>query len=130
MRIVPRFGPFKPLAFEPPTPETEKWFLDSFAKTVSYYRALIDEARRSALSIANRNFDTGDATRAGQYPLADKTYAELVERLARERSKGSVLPAPLLSDIRAFYADPSASIETKKQNKEWKRLSSALERLK
>ena len=130
MRLVPRFGPFKPLAFEPPTAETEKWFVESFAKTVTYYRALIDDARRAALSIGNRNFDTGSPTRAGRYPLADNTYAQLVERLAKESDKGSRLPAPLLSDIRAFYSDPAAAIETKKHKKEWTKLTRSLERLK
>ncbi len=130
MRIVPRFGPFKPLAFEPPTPETEKWFLESFAKTVTYYRALVDEARSSRLSIVNRNFDTGIATRAGQYPLVDKTYAQLVERLAKQNDKGSRAPAAVLSDIRSFYADPSAPIETKKHQTEWKKLTRALDQLK
>jgi zinc dependent phospholipase C len=130
MRIVPRFGPFKPLAFEPPTADTEKWFVESFARTVSYYRTLIDDARRSALSIANRNFDTGAQTKAGRYSLADKTYAQLVERLAKERDKGSSPPAPLLSDIHAFYADPAAPIDTKKHRKEWTKLTRSLERLK
>jgi hypothetical protein len=129
MRIVPRFGPFKPLAFEPPTADTEKWFLESFAKTVTYYRALVDQARHSPLSIVNRNFDTGDATRAGQYPLADKTYAQLVVRLADESDKGSRLPAALLSNIRAFYADRSAPIETKQHRKDWNKLMRALEQL-
>ena len=129
MRIVPRFGPFRPLSFEPPTAETEKWFLDSFARTVAYYRGLIDEARHSTLSIANRNFDTGDATKAGQYSLADETYAQLVERLAKRIGQGSPVPAALLSDIRSFYRDRSAPIETKKHKKEWKKLTRALEQL-
>ena len=129
MRIIPRFGPFKPLAFVPPTPETEKWFLDSFARTVTTYRTLVDEARQSRLSIANRNFDTGAATKPGQYALADRTYAQLVERLAKEHDKGSPPPPALIADIRAFYADRSAAIETKKHEKEWKRVIGALERL-
>jgi Zinc dependent phospholipase C len=129
MRVVPRFGPFKPLAFEPPTAETEKWFLDSFARTVTYYRSLIDDARRAKLSIANRNFDTGDATRAGQYRLVDETYAELVERLAEQSKKGSRAPTGLVSDIRAFYADRSAPIETKRHKKDWNKLMRALEQL-
>jgi hypothetical protein len=130
MRIVPRVGPFKPLAFAPPTAETEKWFLDSFAKTLTYYRGLIDGVRRSALSIANRNFDTGDPTRAGKYALVDKTYAELVERLVKQQDKGSRAPAALVSEIRAFYADPAAPIETKKHKREWNKLTHSLERLK
>ena len=129
MRIVPRFGPFKPLSFEPPTAETEKWFLESFARTVANYRTLIDEARRSSLSIANRNFDTGDATKAGQYSLADETYAQLVERLAKQTDKGARVPAALLSNIRTFYRDRSAPIETKKHKKDWQRLVHDLDRL-
>ena len=130
MHIVPRFGPFKPLSFEPPTAETEKWFVDSFAQTVAYYRSLIDEARRASLSIANRNFDTGEATRAGRYPLTDRTYAELVERLAADSDRGSRAPTALVADIRAFYADPSAPVETKRHRKQWEELTRALERLK
>ena len=29
-KIVPKFGPFRPLAFTPLTPETERMFVDSF----------------------------------------------------------------------------------------------------
>ena len=130
MRIVPRFGPFRPLSFEPPTAETEAWFVDSFAKTLTYYRSLVDEAARSRLSIANRNFDTGAATKAGQYSLTDETYAKLVDRLAKQKDAPSVFPAALLADIRAFYADPSAPIETKKHKKDWSKLLLELDEIK
>jgi len=129
MRIVPRFGPFKPLSFEPPTAETEKWFLESFTRTITLYRSLIDEARQSNLSIANRNFDTGATIKAGQYSLADQTYAQLVERLAQQSEKGAPLPPALVSNIRGFYADLSAPIATKKNKNEWKKLTRALEQL-
>lgn len=129
MRIVPRFGPFKPLSFEAPTAETEKWFLESFTRTVALYRNLIDDARQSKLAIANRNFDTGAVTRAGQYALADKTYAQLVERLAKQSEKGSQPPPPLISDIRAFYADRSAPLDTRKHKKDWNKLMRALAQL-
>ena len=129
-RIVPRFGPFRPLAFKPPTADTERWFLDSFEKTVEYYRTLVDDASRSRLSIANRNFDTGAAVKPGEYSLVDETYARLVERLARQFDATAGIPAPLLAQIRAFYSDPAAPIETKRHRKEWARLTRDLERLK
>ncbi len=125
LRIVPRFGPFRPLAFKPPTAETERWFLDSFERTVDYYRTLVDAAGRSQLSIANRNFDTGAPTKPGEYSLVDRTYAELVERLAKHSGTAAPIPPALLTQIRAFYADPSA-IETKKDKKEWGKLMRAL----
>lgn len=132
LRIVPRFGPFKPLAFKPPTAETERWFLDSFDRTVEYYRTLVDAAARAQLSIANRNFDTGAPVKPGEYSLVDKTYAQLVERLAKQfaATTATSIPAPLLAQIRAFYANPSAPIETKKHKKEWLKLTRALDQIK
>lgn len=129
LRIVPRFGPFKPLAFEPPTAQTEHWFLDSFTKTVEYYRSLVTDASRSRLSLPNRNFDTGAPTKPGGYSLTDTTYAELVKRLAKDKAAAAQVPPALRSDLRAFYGDPAAPIETKKHRKEWKSLLRDLEQL-
>jgi hypothetical protein len=129
LRIVPRFGPFKPLAFKPPTAETERWFLDSFERSVEYYRTLVGAAARSQLSIANRNFDTGATVKPGEYSLVDKTYAELVERLARNDQGTASIPQALLTQIGGFYADPSAPIETKKHKKDWVKLTRALEQI-
>ncbi len=129
LRVVPRFGPFKPLAFEPPTPQTEAWFFDSFRKTVEYYRSLVADASRSQLAIANRNFDTGAPTKPGAYSLADETYAELVKRLAKDKDAAAQVPSRLLADVKAFYANPAAPIETKKHKKDWKRVLEDLGRL-
>ena len=122
MRIVPRFGPFRTVAFRPPTAQTERWFLDSFETTVDRYRGLIAESRRGRLQVQNRNFDTGRPVRAGDYALVDKTYAELVHRLARLRGKGESPPPDMAADIRTFYADASAPLETKKHKGEWRKL--------
>ena len=129
---MPRFGPFRPLAFKPPTAETERWFLDSFERTVEYYRTLVNAAARAQLSIANRNFDTGAPVKPGEYSLVDKTYAQLVERLAKQSAATTAtsIPTPLLAQIRAFYADPSAPIETKKHKKDWLKLTRALDQIK
>lgn len=129
LRVIPRFGPFKPLAFKPPTPETERWFLESFDKTVEYYRALVAAASQSRVSIANRNFDTNDPPRPGDYSLVDKTYAELVERLAKQSEPAPPIPPELRAQIKRFYADPSAPIETKRHRKDWNKLTRALEKI-
>jgi len=129
LRAVPKFGPFRALAFRAPTPETERWFLDSFARTVALYRGLVDRTAGSRLALENRNFDTGRPVKAGDYPLVDRTYARLVEALAKRKEKGATIPAPLLANLRAFYLDLGAPIETKKHKKEWSRLLDALTRL-
>jgi hypothetical protein len=128
-RIVPRFGPFRPLAFKPPTADTERWFLDSFEKTVEYYRTLVDDASRSRLSIANA-ISTPERRSSQEVSLVDETYARLVERLAKQSGATAGIPAPLLAQIQAFYSDPSAPIETKRHRKEWARLTRDLEKLK
>ena len=129
LRIVPRVGPFKPIGFEPPTAQTERWFLESFAATVERYRTLVAEAQRGQLQLENRNFDTGRVVKAGDYTLVDETYAELVHRLADRKSKGEALPSAVLRNIETFYADPNAPLETKKHKGEWKRLRKDLEEL-
>jgi hypothetical protein len=127
-RIVPRFGPFKTAAFRPPTAETERWFIDSFNTTVERYRALIAAAQRGRLQAENRNFDTGRPVRAGDYSLVDKTYAELVHRLVSGREKGTVPPA-MVSNVKAFYANVDAPLETKKHKGDWARLLRELNQL-
>jgi len=129
LRIVPRFGPFRALAFKPPTPETERWFLDSFAKTVAQYRLLVDEVSRPQSVLENRNFDTGRLVKAGDYSLVDATYARLVEALAKRQEAGAAIPRPLSANIMTFYANLGAPIETRKHKKEWTRLLRDLDRI-
>jgi len=129
LRIVPRFGPFSVVAFKPPTAETERWFLDSVATTIERYRTMVRDAQRGGLSLQNRNFDTGQPVRAGDYTLVDKTYAELVHRLAALQAKGSTLPPAMLTNISAFYADADAPIETKRHKGDWTKLLRELSQL-
>ena len=127
-RILPKFGPFRPLAFEPPTPEAERLFADSFITTVARYQSLIDAAARTRLTLDNLNFDTGRMVRAGDYPLVDKTYERLLARLADRRFED--VPAPLRMNVLAFYAEADAPLETKKHRKRWKALQRHLAGLK
>jgi hypothetical protein len=127
-RIIPRVGPFRTVSFKPPTAETERWFLDSFATTVERYRTLVGDAQRGRLQLENRNFDTGRPVKAGDYTLVDSTYAELVHRLV-ERQEVAPLPPRMLSDIRAFYANLNAPLETKRHTREWERLVRELDQL-
>lgn len=130
LRAVPRFGPFRAFSFKAPTAETERWFLDSFDRTVTLYRARVDDLARSRIAIDNRNFDTGRAVKAGEYPLVDSTYARLVEALAKRSENGAAIPAALVADVTAFYAHLDAPFETRKHKKEWIRLLRDLDRIK
>jgi hypothetical protein len=124
IRVVPKIGPLKAMAFHPPTPETEKLFLESFNATVARYRELLAAEQAGLLRIPDANFDIGESPKAGDYKLADDTYAKLVERLAKLDFAG-VSPA-LRDDILAFYKDRNAPVATKRDSKKWQRLVETL----
>jgi zinc dependent phospholipase C len=99
VRVTPKIGPFKALAFKTPSPEAERLFTDSFKTARERYRMLLQSVRANRLDLRNTDFDTGKPTRLGEYKLADETYAELVARL---KKKADVPPA-MRADIARFY---------------------------
>jgi hypothetical protein len=127
-RIVPKVGPFKAVAFKPPTPETERMFQDSFNATLDRYRALLARAKDAQVDLQNRDFDTGQVTRAGEYRLADKTYAEWLDKLEDDNFK-TVTPEQR-ANLLAFYGDLSAPIATKRNKGEWREVLQDLDKLK
>lgn len=127
-RAVPKVGPFRALAFKVPTPETERLFQQSLDETLTRYRALLANARAGKLDLQNMDFDTGEPTRAGEYRLADETYASLLKRLATKKFE-NVTPE-LRQNILAFYGDLNAPFATKKDKEDWRDTLRALDQLK
>ena len=128
VRVVPKVGPFKALAFKPPTPEAERMFMESFNATLDRYRAMLVQVQGGNLDLQNTDFDTGRPTRAGEYELADETYAKLLEKLAKNDFKTT--SPELRRDILAFYNDLNAPIATKKDKDDWQDTLRALDKLK
>jgi len=128
LRYVPKIGPFKGLAFNNPTPQTEDLYIKSINTTVDQYRAFLEEVRTDTLVLANCDFDTGQPTRAAEYSLTDVTYAKLLARLADHKFD---LASPELRDnIMQFYSDLSVPIETKKDAVRWQAVLTELDHLK
>lgn len=126
--LLPKVGPLRTLAFKPPTPQTQRLFVKSFSDVVSRYETLLSQVNAGRLTLEEKNFDTGKLTQAGAYHLADQTYAELLSRLAKQRFAG-VTPG-LRNDILAYYANPSAPIEARKNDKQWQTIQQNLAALK
>src|SRR5262249_61602663 len=103
LKLLPNFGPFRPLAFKPPTTETEELFLRSLGKTRDDYRASLVALREGQLHLPNRNLDTGKHPVLGEYELADKTYEKLLGRLV-DREFEDVPPA-LAKNMAAYFGD-------------------------
>jgi len=112
LRFVPKVGPFKGLGFNSPTPQTEDLYIKSINKTTDDYSALLEEVRAGKLVLPNCDLDDGARTAAGEYSLADGTYADLLAKLtANNFDKTS---AQLRNNILEFYSGPSLPAETEK----------------
>jgi hypothetical protein len=127
IRILPKIGPLKALSYNIPNPQTEKLFEASFDKTLDLYRGLLQDQALGHLQLANRDFDTGELTRAAEYGLADNTYAKLAVKLS-ERDPASIDPK-LRENILGFYSDRSLPFETKNDPKAWQETLTALDKL-
>src|SRR5271165_1226580 len=117
-RIIPKIGPFRALAFKPLTPQTERMFMESFNRSLDRYKALIAEENAGHLTLADTNFDTGKPVIEGEYRLADRAYANLLEKLAEEKKDVSV---ELRTNILSFYGDGS-TVPAGKAREEWQQL--------
>jgi len=128
LRYIPKIGPFKGMGFDNPTPQTEDLYIKSINATVDDYRALLEEERMNTLVLPNCDLDSGIATHAAEYSLADKTYAGLLARLA---ARNFGLTSPQLRDnILEYYSDLSLAIETRKDPARWQHVLTDLSELK
>jgi Zinc dependent phospholipase C len=127
-KIVPKVGPFKALAFQLPTTRTEDMYIKSINTSVDDYRSRLLEQGSGRLRLANLDFDTGKPARAGEYKLADQTYAHLLHDLSK-RNFDQVTPE-LRANILGFYGNLNAPLATKKDKKAWLQTLVELQKLK
>ena len=106
-KLLPKIGPLRPLSFKAPAPQAEQWFEQSFRDSRTRYGDALVAVGEHRLSLPNTDFDTGRPSHVGEYPLADKTYKELVTRLKKKKWAGAT--QALRDNITRFYATSSAS---------------------
>ena len=128
IRLIPKIGPLKILAFRTPTPEAEKMFEASFNATLDRYRSLLTDLGTGKVELPNDNFDVGVRTALGEYHLSDDTYAEILHRLA-EQNFSRTTPE-LRAEIERFYAGPASPNASKRNPRRSSRIKSELNRLK
>jgi len=125
LKLIP-FGPAKILGYNNPSPETEDIYFRTMDKAIDEYRSLLGQVKAEQLEFSNRNLDTGEISRPGEYKLADRTYASLVNRLAKDQFRH--MPPALRANIQAYFragAPANGSIP----DHEWKQVQAALELL-
>jgi len=127
LRYVPKIGPFKGLAFNNPTPQTEDLYFKSINTTVDQYRVFLEQVRNDKLVLPNCDLDSGLPTKAAEYSLTDDAYANLLLQLSDRKFD---LTSPELRDnILHFYSDLSMAIETKKDRVRWQSVLTDLDQL-
>ncbi len=128
LRYMPKVGPFKALAFNNPTPQTEDLYFKSINTTIDQYRAFLEEVHTNSLVLPNCDLDSGKLTKAAEYSLTDNTYAKLLSQLSAKKFDSTT--PELRANILDFYSDPSAPIETKKDPAQWQSVLTSLDQLK
>jgi len=124
VRVMPKIGPFRALAFKTPSPESERLFTESFKSSRDRYRMLLQSMRNNRLDLRNTDFDTGQPTRRGEYKLADETYAGLLARLT---SKKVAVPDAMRADIMRFYGTVDVrGARDKKERRELEKIEKQL----
>ena len=126
IKLIP-FGPAKVLGYRNPTPQTEDFYFRSMDRAIEQYRLLLHQVNRGKLEILNRNLDTGNHTRLGEYALSDRTYAELLKRLAKGHFRD--LTPGIRTDILAFFSSGRPSRDSL-SSRDWKKVEAELESLK
>jgi len=128
LRYMPKIGPFKKLGFNNPTAQTEDLYIKSINTTVDQYRAFLEEERADTLVLPNCDLDSGQATKAAEYSLADDSYAKLLAQVSERKFDGT--SPELRANILQFYSDLSVPIETKKDQVRWQGVLTELDQLK
>lgn len=126
IKLLP-FGPAKVLGYRNPTPQAEDLYFRSMDKAITEYRRFLEQAKAGQLEFPNRNFDTGQLSRPGEYVLCDRTYAALVDRLAKDHFRH--LTPGVKADILAFFFQGSLAMADIKP-RDRRKLEKALAELK
>jgi len=128
LRKLPKIGPASALDFKVPSAKTEDIYIKSVNSTTDNYSSLLHQVRDGNLDFPDTDFDTGRKTAPAEYPLADVTYARLLQDLSKNNF--AQMTPELRSNILEFYSNLNAPYHNKKDHKSWKKTLQALEKLK
>jgi hypothetical protein len=125
IRILPKIGALSNLAIRGPNEAAEQEYVKSVNECLGRYDALLQQLHAGdAPALENRDLDTGFKIKPGSYPLADKTYAKLLDQVA-SRASGPISDS-LRQNILEYYADPDAPNTVKRDKRAWKRVEDEL----
>ena len=124
LRYMPKVGPFKAMAFNNPTAQTEDLYFKSINATVDVYRVFLNQVGSNTLVLPNLDLDSGKPTIAAEYSLADQTYATLLKKLSD--SKFDLTSAALRDDIIGFYSVEAEAAKARNETAPWQDIQESL----
>ncbi len=127
LNLFPKIAFFKFLSFQPPTPRMEALFQQSFKSSTEAYLSALQQLRLGSIPLADKDLDTGNATAPDEYQLADKTYAELLDKLAARNF--AAVPAGMRANLLSYYSQPVRDPPKGKERKRWEKTQKELGRL-
>lgn len=128
VRLLPKIGPAKALKFRTPTPEAEKYFIESFDSVLHHYSLQLNQLKTQSVVLPDLDFDTGKPTERCEYPLADIAYSDLVLKHKEENFRN--VPVALQQDIMKFYLSGKTTEVSGESPKYCNRFQTALSELK
>jgi len=101
--LVPKIGAASDLAIKIPSPQTYEMYQSSVNQTVDIFRDLLTKLKSTGddVHLANIDLDTGNHVKRGEYPLADATYARLLERLTSRPDRA--IPSDTKRNLLEYY---------------------------
>ncbi|MFL5813006.1 MAG: zinc dependent phospholipase C family protein [Bdellovibrionia bacterium] len=128
LKAIPKFGPFSALNFKIPSTKTEDMYIKSVDATVQDYAHRLRQVKQNGdLDLPNLDCDTGEKAKAGEYRLADKTFAKLVDDLANQAP--AQIDPDLQSELAQFYAGATIASEKKDDKKSREKTLQELDKL-
>ena len=90
----------------------------SINKTVEAYKSQLRDIERGYIELGNADFDTGRETHAGEYNLADETYARLLDLHAKHNF--AMMSPELRANILKFYSESTLTAKREPNKRERK----------
>ena len=128
-RLVPKIGPLKPLAFKAPTPDVDRLFEDSVARSHARFQALLRQVRSGGLDLAEHQLRH---RRAGARAPTTSPPTRLTPSGSTSSPSDDFAGATpqVRSTLGAFYRNaPPPDPRDRKARKAWERVQAALARL-
>jgi hypothetical protein len=107
VKILPKRGALTALKLKMPSAEDQKLYLTSMQTTVHKYDHDLDKLKAQpapggTLPLPDLDFDTGKKSQLGEYPLADDTYARLLNELTHD--KNVAMTPGLQANVSSYFA--------------------------